>query len=212
VRAILRAGAGGKPRILFPMVTTVEEVRRAADTVRQVHKDLADEGEPHAAVYEVGVMVEVPAVVEILPAVLPLVDFISVGSNDLVQYLLAVDRDNPRVAGMYDPCHPGVLAVLARIAQAAQTAGKPVSICGEIAGDHAFTPLLLGLGFRELSMVAVFLPRVKLMVRTFSIPECRALLQRALAASTAAEVRRLVREECRRRFAGFLAADRQAPR
>jgi phosphotransferase system enzyme I (PtsI) len=212
VRAILRAGAGGKPRILFPMVTTVEEVRRAVDTVRQVHKDLAEEGEPHAAVYEVGVMVEVPAVVEILPAVLPLVDFISVGSNDLVQYLLAVDRDNPRVAGMYDPCHPGVLCVLARIAQAAQTAGKPVSICGEIAGDHAFTPLLLGLGFRELSMVAVFLPRVKLMVRTFSIPECRALLQQALAASTATEVRRLVREECRRRFAGFLAADRQAPR
>ncbi|MEZ5966054.1 MAG: phosphoenolpyruvate--protein phosphotransferase [Planctomycetota bacterium] len=208
VRAILRAAAGARARILFPMVTTVEEVQRAVATVRQVQKDLADASEPHAEDAEIGVMIEIPALVEILPAVLPLVDFVSVGSNDLVQYMLAVDRDNPRVAEMYDPCHPGVLRVLARIAEAANAGGKPASICGEIAGDHYYTPLLLGMGFRELSMAPVFLPRVKLMVRTFSIDECRALVDRALAAGSAAEVRRLAREECRRRFARFLDADR----
>lgn len=210
VRAILRASAGARARILFPMVTTIDEVRRAVDTVRQVQKDLADASEPHADDVEVGVMIEIPALVEILPSVLPLVDFVSVGSNDLVQYLLAVDRDNPRVAGMYDPCHPGVLAVLARIAEHARAAGKPASICGEIAGDHYFTPLLLGLGFRELSMAPVFLPRVKLMVRTFSLPECRALVERALAVASAGEVRRLAREECRRRFAQFLDSETQS--
>lgn len=204
VRAVLRAGAGASIRILFPMVTTVEEARRAVATVRQVQKDLAEAGIPHSDDVGLGVMVEVPAIVEVLPALLPELDFVSVGSNDLVQYLLAVDRDNPRVASMYDPCHPGVLRVLGRIAEAARAAGKPASICGEVAGDHSFTPLLLGLGYRELSMAPVFLPRVKLMVRTFSIAECEAIVRDALEASTAAEVRRLAREECRRRFAQFL--------
>lgn len=208
VRAILRAAAGARARILFPMVTTVDEVERAVATVRQVQKDLADASEPHASDVEVGVMIEIPALVEVLPSVLPLIDFVSVGSNDLVQYLLAVDRDNPRVAGMYDPCHPGVLRVLSRIATAAQAGGKPASICGEIAGDHYYTPLLLGLGFRELSMAPVFLSRVKLMVRTFTLPECRALVERALGAASATEVRGMARQECRRRFAGFLEADR----
>jgi phosphoenolpyruvate-protein phosphotransferase len=207
VRAVLRAGAGHRVRILFPMVTTLEEVRRAVGTVHQVRQDLADAGEPHAHDAEVGVMVEIPALVEVLPAVLRHVDFLSVGSNDLVQYLLAVDRDNPRVAAMYDPCHPGVLEVLARIAGAAEAAAKPVSICGEIAGDHSFTPLLLGLGYRELSMAPVFLPRVKLMVRTFSLDECRTLTALARQCATAADVRRLAREECRRRFARFLDTD-----
>jgi len=211
VRAILRAAAGARARILFPMVTTVDEVERAVATVRQVQHDLAAASLPHAAGVEVGVMIEIPAMVEILPSVLPLVDFVSVGSNDLVQYLLAVDRDNPRVAGMYDPCHPGVLRVLRRIAEAAGAAGKPASICGEIAGDHYYTPLLLGLGFRELSMAPVFLPRVKLMVRTFTLGECRDLVARALGVGSAADVRRLARDECRRRFARFLDADRSAP-
>jgi phosphoenolpyruvate-protein kinase (PTS system EI component) len=204
VRAILRAAAGARARILFPMVTTVEEVQRAVETVRQVQADLAATSEPHADDVEVGVMIEIPALVEVLDKVLALVDFVSVGSNDLVQYLLAVDRDNPRVAGMYDPSHPGVLRVLGRIAAAADAAGKTASICGEIAGDHYFTPLLLGLGFRELSMAPVFLPRVRLMVRTFTLDECRVLVEAALASSSAAEVRRLAREECRRRFSRFL--------
>jgi hypothetical protein len=130
---------------------------------------------------ELGVMVEVPVLVEVLPDVLPLVDFVSVGTNDLVQYLLAIDRDNPRVAKMYDPFHPGVLRVLQQIAQMRESPpARAVSICGEIAGDHYFTPLLVGLGYRELSMAPVFLPRVKLMLRSFSLDECRGLADRAL--------------------------------
>jgi phosphotransferase system enzyme I (PtsI) len=211
VRAVVRAGAGSKPRILFPMVTTVAEVERTVEMVQQIRADLAASGEPHAAEVELGVMVEVPAIVEVLPDVLALVDFLSVGTNDLVQYMLAVDRDNPRVAGMYDPYHPGVLRVLARIAQAAIAAGKPVSICGEIAGDQYFTPLLLGLGYRDLSMAPVFLPRVKLMVRGFSLDECRALAQQALLAKSAREVRRLAREACRLRLETFLHTDGGAP-
>ena len=97
--------------------------------------------------------------VPVLPEIFEVVDFVSVGTNDLVQYLLAVDRDNQRVAKMYDPFHPGVLRVLSQIAEAALASGKSASICGEIAGDHWFAPLLIGLGFRELSMAPVFLPR-----------------------------------------------------
>ena len=206
VRAILRAGAGtdARVRILLPMVTNHGEVRRSVDVIRQIQADLREAREPQAEHVQIGVMVEVPALAEILDLVLPLVDFVSVGTNDLVQYLLAVDRDNPRVAGMYDPYHPGVVRLLARMAQACQAAGKPVSICGEIAGDHYFTPLLIGLGFRELSMAPVFLPRVKLMVRSFHVDECVRLAEVALRATDAQTVRTAVREHCRVRWAQFL--------
>jgi phosphoenolpyruvate-protein kinase (PTS system EI component) len=151
-------------------------------------------------------MVEVPVLVGVLPDILPLVDFVSVGTNDLVQYLLAVDRDNQRVAKMYDPFHPGVLRVLQQIAAAADAAGKPASVCGEIAGDHWFTPLLVGFGFRELSMAPVFLPRVKLMLRSFAVDECRDLAARAAAMQSTAAVKKLVQEEIQVRWTRFLDA------
>jgi phosphoenolpyruvate-protein kinase (PTS system EI component) len=156
---------------------------------------------------ELGVMIEVPALVPILDQLLPYIEFASVGTNDLVQYLLAVDRDNPRVASLYDPYHPSVLRVLKAIAKAMNTGGKPVSICGEIAGDHYFTPYLLGLGFRALSMAPVFLPRVKLMVRSFPISECDELVAEALAMDSASDIRRLARERCRHRWSKFLQGD-----
>jgi phosphoenolpyruvate-protein phosphotransferase len=208
VRAILRAGHGGRPRILVPMVTTYEEVVRCREIIEQIRNDLREAGEPYADNVEFGVMVEVPAAVLILDMIMPLVDFVSVGTNDLVQYLLAVDRDNPRVAAMYDPYHPGVLRALDQIVTTAERAGRPASICGEIAGDHYFTPLLLGLGFRELSMTPVFLPRVKLMVRSFAIAECKELSQRAMRLASAAEVRALARESGRERWSRFLRSDK----
>ncbi len=195
MRAILRASAHGHARILLPMVTTRNEVARCREVMGQLVADLKANGVPHDATIELGAMVEVPVLVSVLPDVLPLCDFVSVGTNDLVQYLLAVDRDNQRVAKMYDPFHPGVLRVLKQIADAANTAGKGVSICGEIAGDHLFTPLLIGLGFRELSMAPVFLPRVRLMLRSFTERECRDLAVRALALQSTAAVRALVRDE-----------------
>jgi phosphoenolpyruvate-protein phosphotransferase len=204
VRAILRASAVGHARILLPMVTTLDEIKQCRDMLEHILMDLRATRVPHDENIELGAMVEVPALVPILEQVLPHVDFLSVGTNDLVQYLLAVDRDNPRVAGMYDPFHPSVLRVLRTIAKAAETASKPVSICGEIAGDHYFTPLLLGLGFRELSMAPVFLPRVKLMVRSFAMEECRSIAAEALAMDSAKSIRTLVREHSRRRWSHFL--------
>jgi phosphoenolpyruvate-protein kinase (PTS system EI component) len=200
LRAILRASALGHARILLPMVSSRSEVARCRDVVDQLVADLRATGVAYDPRVELGVMVEVPVLVPVLPEVLPLADFVSVGTNDLVQYLLAVDRDNQRVAKMYDPFHPGVLRVLQQIAQAVRHAGKPASVCGEIAGDQWFTPLLVGLGFRELSMAPVFLPRVKLMLRSFTLAECEGLAARALAMSSTGAVRRLVQEEIQPRW------------
>lgn len=204
VRALLRASAGGPVRILLPMVTSIDEVQRCLRVVDELRADLDQQGESYDSKIELGVMVEVPALVEVLDLVLPKVDFVSVGTNDLTQYLLAVDRDNPRVASLYDPYHPAVLRMLGRIAELARKAGKPVSICGEIAGDHYYTPLLLGLGYRELSMAPVFLPRVKLMVRSFPLAACQELARRALKMATAAEIRALARDEAKQRWSRFL--------
>ena len=210
IEAILKASAAGHARILLPMVTNVDEVKRARGVLEQVRSDLRQAGVPHDENIELGVMVEVPALVPILDSVLQHVDFLSVGTNDLVQYLLAVDRDNPRVASLYDPYHPALLRTLADVTAAAARAGKPVSICGEIAGDHYFTPLLLGLGFRELSMAPVFLPRVKLMVRSFSIAESEALLAAAMELDSAEDIRKLARAQSRRRWSSFLEQGGQA--
>ena len=189
VRAILRASASGHGRILLPMVTSLEEVRRCREVVEELKKDLAESEIPHDDSIEMGIMVEVPAMTHVLDQVIDDVDFISVGTNDLVQYLLAVDRDNPRVAGLYDPYHPAVLRVLRQIATAARRGGRPAAICGELAGDHLYTAILMGLGFRELSMAPVFLPRVKLMVRNLTIEQCQAWVGEAIGLPTAREVR-----------------------
>lgn len=206
MRAILRASAGGHARILLPMVTSRSEVVRCREVLQQLVEDLQQQGVAHDAEIELGVMIEVPVVVAVLDDILPLADFVSVGTNDLVQYLLAVDRDNQRVAKMYDPFHPGVLRVLRQIAERAAAAGKSVSICGEIAGDHWFTPLLVGLGYRELSMAPVFLSRVKLMLRSFTVAECQELAMRAAALQSTAAVRRLVHEEIQVRWTRCLGA------
>ncbi|MFN3244462.1 MAG: phosphoenolpyruvate--protein phosphotransferase [Planctomycetota bacterium] len=205
LRAILRASAEGHARILLPMITTRSEVVRCREVLDQLTADLRANNVAFDSRIELGVMVEVPVLVSVLPDILPVVDFVSVGTNDLVQYLLAVDRDNQRVAKMYDPFHPGVLRVLAQIAEYAKAAGKSASICGEIAGDQWFTPILVGLGYRELSMAPVFLPRVKLMLRSFSLDECRALAARALSLHATTAVRKLVHEEILPRWSAQLA-------
>jgi phosphotransferase system enzyme I (PtsI) len=206
MRAILRASALGHARILLPMVSTRSEVVRCRDVLAQLAADLSANGVPFDAQIELGVMVEVPVLVPVLPDVLPLTDFVSVGTNDLVQYLLAVDRDNQRVAKMYDPFHPGVLRVLEQIATAANQAGKSASVCGEIAGDHWYAPLLVGLGYRELSMAPVFLPRVKLMLRGLTLAECQDLARRALAMQATSAVRKLVQEELQPHWARQLGS------
>ena len=193
LRALLRASAGGHARVMLPMVSTLEEVRRGRQVLAQIMDDLRGRGVPFDRELPFGVMVEVPSAVMLLPEILKEVDFVSIGTNDLVQYLLAVDRDNPRVASMYDPYHPAVFRTLKTIADGCAAAGKPVSICGEIAGDHVMTPALLGLGFSQLSLAPVFLSRVKLVVTESELAECRHLAAQCVAADSAATTRALLR-------------------
>jgi phosphotransferase system enzyme I (PtsI) len=151
LRAILRAGAFGKVRLLIPMVAHLSEVRMAVEAIARAKQQLADAGRPHADV-EVGAMIEVPAAALALSTLLPHFDFVSIGTNDLIQYTLAIDRADEAVAHLYDPWHPAVLQLVARTIDCARLAGKGVSVCGEMAGDPAFTELLLAMGLRSFSM------------------------------------------------------------
>ena len=204
IRAILRASASGSARIMLPMVSSLDEVAQCREILDTMLKDLTDSNIAHDSEIELGAMVAVPALAIVLDQVLKYVDFISIGTNDLVQYLLATDRDNPRVASLYDPYHPAVLRILKHIAEHSTAANKPFSICGEIAGDHYYTMLLVGLGFRELSMAPVFLPRVKLMVRNFTVEEAEALAAQAMQMRLVDEIRDLVTARSRGIWSAFL--------
>lgn len=152
LRAIARASAYGPVRVLLPMITSREEVVYAARKLDKVRKALADKGVAVAESIPLGTMIEVPAAAIALPLFISKVDFLSVGTNDLVQYLLAADRNNDALGDLYTPMHPAFIRMLSEIVRTARKAGKPVSICGEIAADEAFVPMLLALGIEELSM------------------------------------------------------------
>jgi phosphotransferase system enzyme I (PtsP) len=194
VRAMLRAAIGlDNLQLLLPMITTVDELDDALLRIRRAHAELLEEG--HAAsLPPVGVMIEVPAAVYQAGVLARRVSFLSVGTNDLTQYLLAVDRNNARVAALYDEFHPAVLRALLQVVEAAREHGREVSVCGELAGDPKATPLLLGLGVHSLSMSAGSLSRVKGVVRSISRTRARELLQQALLLESGDAVRRLLLE------------------
>lgn len=160
LRAIYRASAFGKVRLLIPMVAHLSEVRQILESVRKVQQQLTDAGQAFTRV-ELGVMVEIPAAAVMLPLILRHVDFVSIGTNDLIQYTLAIDRADEAVAHLYDPWHPAVLQLLSGSIADATAAGKSVSVCGEMAGDPAFTDLLLAMGLRNFSMHPSQIPSVK---------------------------------------------------
>src|SRR5690606_33036739 len=166
-------------RIMLPMVSSVPEVEEALHLIHRAHGEVQDEG-CNVPMPPIGVMIEVPAAVYQAAELVRMVDFLSVGTNDLTQYLLAVDRNNPRVADLYHSFHPAVLKALQLIARACREAGKPMSVCGEMAGDPAAAVLLLALGCDVLSMSASSLPRVKWLLRQISLDDARALLRDAL--------------------------------
>ena len=151
LRALLRAAAHGKLRVLFPMVAQVSELRATLDALVRARAQLDEAGRVHGPV-EIGAMIEVPAAALVIDTLLPHLDFVSIGTNDLIQYTLAIDRADESVAHLYDPWHPAVLQLIHRTIERAQAAGKPVSVCGEMAGDPAFTDLLLAMGLRSFSM------------------------------------------------------------
>lgn len=194
LRAILRAAAYGSARILFPMISCVEEVREARALLTEVIAELAREGRPHDPNIPVGIMIEVPSAVVMADVLAKEVDFFSIGTNDLVQYLLAIDRGNPQVAHLYNALNPAVLRMLKRVVDEARNAGISVAMCGEMAGDPFQLPVLIGMGMNELSMNPQSIPAVKNMVRHLNTHDCRTFLEEILQEPTTEAVTRLLKE------------------
>ena len=161
LRALLRASAFGPVRLLIPMLAHASEIDQTLELIAQAKRQLDSRGQPYDPGVKVGAMIEIPAAVLILPLFLKRMDFLSIGTNDLIQYTLAIDRADNAVAHLYDPLHPAVLHLIARTIRDANHAGVPVAVCGEMAGDPAMTRLLLGMGLREFSMHPAQLLRVK---------------------------------------------------
>ncbi|MBE3603243.1 phosphoenolpyruvate--protein phosphotransferase [bacterium] len=189
LRAILRAAAHNRVRILFPMISSLEELRRARELLAEAQAELYKEGLEHNPDIEVGIMVEVPSAVWLAPRLIREVDFFSIGTNDLIQYLLAADRNNPKVAHLYEPLHPAVLSAIAEVVNVARGAGKEVCICGEMASDPIATLLLLGMGLDELSLSPLFIPVVRKLVRESSYQTARQLARDVLQMGSVQEIK-----------------------
>ena len=189
IRAMLKANEGlGNLRIMLPMISHLAEVDEALDLIHRSHREVLQEGHS-CALPPIGVMVEVPAAVYQARAIARRVDFLSVGSNDLTQYLLAVDRNNARVADLYHSFHPAVLQALRAVVDAGKAEGKPVGICGELAGDPLATVVLLAMGYDVLSMNATSLPKVKKVLRNLTMVESLEVLDRVMVMDDSSEIR-----------------------
>lgn len=198
LRAILRASTLGDVRVLFPLISTLDELRQARATLIEVAERLRAEGVPVRPDLPVGAMIEVPAAVVVADHLAKEVDFFSIGTNDLIQYALAVDRTDEAVAGLYSAADPAVLRLIAMVVAAAQRRGIPVYVCGSMGGDPLYTLVLLGLGLRELSMPPHQLLEVKQILRSVSLDHARALAAEVLELCTAKEVEQRLREELRK--------------
>jgi len=188
LRAILRASNYGKLRIMFPMIISVEELRALKQEIEELKAELRNEQLPFDESIEVGVMIETPAAAVIAHHLAKEADFFSIGTNDLTQYTLAVDRGNELISGLYNPLSPSVLTLIKQVIDASHAEGKWTGMCGELAGDDRASLLLLGMGLDEFSMSAMSIPRVKQLVRSANYAEVKAMADQALACATIAEV------------------------
>lgn len=198
LRALLRATTEGKMRVMFPMISTIEELKTALDILDEVKASLTRENIPFSDDFDIGCMIEVPSAVQIADQLIQHVDFFSVGTNDLTQYTLAVDRGNASVANLYQPANPAVLRQIKHAADIAIENGKWISVCGEMAGDPLYTPLILGMGIHELSMSPGALPAVQNVLRNIRVYEAEELLEKALACHDGQTVLQLCRDFLRR--------------
>ncbi len=211
IRAVLRAAADIKPgtgevRLMFPMVTTLEEMRRLRSLVRRTQRQLSREGKAYGHV-PIGMMLEVPAAAVSLDTIIEVVDFVSIGSNDLVQYLMAADRDNPKVNHLCQPLSPAVLRVLRTAIRACLLVNKPVTLCGEMAGNPAAFVLLLGMGLRHFSMSPAFIPRMKKLASVISRADAESMLKRVLQLKTTGEIKRFMTAQVARLAPDFALLD-----
>lgn len=203
LRAILRAAGHGNLRCLFPMVSGVGELLRAKEMLDRARMSLRSDGVVVPERLPVGVMIEIPSAAIVADLLVDHVDFFSIGSNDLIQYALAVDRVNARVAHLYEPAHPALLRLIGGVVRVAEDRGRPVSLCGEVAGDRLFTVLLVGMGFREFSISPRALPEIKQAIRSITVEQAREAAAWCLAAGSAAEVRDRLREITREHLPAF---------
>jgi phosphotransferase system enzyme I (PtsI) len=188
LRAILRAAAHGNLKIMFPMISGQEELLHAKALLAESIAELRERGVPHHPEIELGIMIEVPSAAIMADLLAREVKFFSVGTNDLLQYLMAVDRGNERIAHLHDPANPAVVRILKTVVDAAHAAGIWVGVCGELAGDIEYTPMLIGLGIDELSASAALVPRVKKAIRSLDLTACRELVEKALSGQEATEI------------------------
>lgn len=188
LRAIVRASAHGKVKIMYPMISGTEEMTRANAILEECRVELRGRGVAFDSAIEVGAMIEIPSAAATTDLLAKHCAFFSVGTNDLIQYLLAIDRVNERIAHLYEPTHPALLRMLRQVITDAHRASLPVSLCGEMAGDPVFAPLLLGLGIDALSMSPAWLPSVKYLVRAMTMADARALAAEALTMGSAKEI------------------------
>jgi phosphoenolpyruvate-protein phosphotransferase len=189
LRAILRVATLGRVRLMFPMISSVEDIRRAKELLDEAKDELNREGREFEPDVPVGIMIEVPSAVSLANQLIREVDFFSIGTNDLIQYLLAVDRNNRKVAPLYEPLHPAVLSAVYEAVQAAKGAGKWVGMCGEMASDPLCTLALLGLGLDDLSMGPFFIPVIKRIIRSVSYAAARNIARDVLTMATVKEVK-----------------------
>lgn len=188
LRALLRASAFGDIHIMYPMIASVEEVKQANAMLNECKEELTAEGKEFNKDIKVGIMIEVPAAAVISPILAKYVDFFSIGTNDLCQYTLAVDRMNESIGSLYQPLHPGVLRLIKHVIDASHEQGKFTGMCGELASDPVATMILLGLGLDEFSMTASSIPLIKNILRSVSKAECEEVANKALTMDTAEEI------------------------
>jgi phosphotransferase system enzyme I (PtsP) len=192
IRAILRAGAGEDLRIMFPMISSIDEFVQARDVTFECREQLAKQDIKYNPKPKLGIMVELPSIVDLIDDFVKEADFFSIGTNDLIQFMLGVDRTNENVAGSYLPHHPSVLRALRKIVQSVNNAGKEVSICGDMAHQEQYIPFLLGIGVRTLSMDPPYLPRIQKAISNININEARTAAENLLGKGKVSDVAQIL--------------------
>jgi phosphotransferase system enzyme I (PtsI) len=200
LRALLRASAFGRIKIMFPLVSGVQELRQVKTLIREIRLELDAEGVEYNRELQIGIMIEVPSAAVIADMLATEADFFAIGTNDLIQYSLAIDRGNENVSYLYEPLHPALLRLIKGVIDAGKRAGIPVSMCGEMASDPIYAIVLLGLGLEIFSMNPSSIPVIKNVVRSVRYRDCRRIAEIALQKKTAQEIEEFVIESVAMRF------------
>lgn len=206
LRAILRASAFGKVQIMFPMISSLEELLAAKQVIEEAKSELSQRGQAYAHDIKIGSMIEIPSAAYSADLLAIHCDFFSIGTNDLIQYMLAVDRVNDRIAHLYQPSHPAILRTIKHIIESGRKSGIPVSICGEMAGDPIYAPLLFGFGATELSVTPAVLPEIKFLMRSVKLSETETLANKILQTGNPREINELLRNFYFEKMGSNLAA------